>query len=80
MPNNKARELYLRRKADRQGLRLSKSGRRDPHALDYGLYALIDHRTGDAINPALANRWAHSWSLDRVEAYLFARMHEKAAA
>jgi hypothetical protein len=80
MSNNKGRELYLRRKADRQGLRLSKSGRRDPQACDYGLYALIDIQTDSAVNPALANRWAHSWSLAQVEAYLFADMHEKVAA
>ena len=80
MPKNRVRELYLRRKADRQGLHLSKCGRRDPQACDYGLYALIDHQTGSAVNPALANRWPHSWSLDQVEAYLLTDMREKAAA
>jgi hypothetical protein len=34
----------LRRMADRNGLRLVKSRSRDPRAVDYGLYALIDVR------------------------------------
>ena len=36
------RENRLRRMAKRQGLRLEKSRRRDPRALDYGGYWLID--------------------------------------
>ena len=40
----------LRRKANLYGLRLSKSPRRDPDALDYGLYGLIDERTNCVIN------------------------------
>jgi hypothetical protein len=66
----KVRENRLRRVADRQGYRLSKSPRRDPNALDYGLFALIDHLTGGAANPALAGHFVHSWDLDTVEAYL----------
>jgi hypothetical protein len=69
MPD-KTRENRLRRKADRMGLQLVKSPRRDPQALDFGLYALVDHETGGAVNPALANRWTCSWSLDQVERYL----------
>ena len=67
---NKTRENRLRRVADRHGLRLVKSARRDQKAVDYGLYALIDFETGGAINPALADRWPCSWSLDEVEKYL----------
>lgn len=62
-------ENRLRRMADRQGLRLVKSRSRDPKALDYGLYALIDVETGGAVNPALVGRTC-SWTLDQVENYL----------
>lgn len=37
----KVRENRLRRAATRQGLFLSRRRRRDPNALDYGLYALF---------------------------------------
>jgi hypothetical protein len=40
--DEKVRENRLRRMADRQGLRLVKSRRRDPRALDYGTYMLVD--------------------------------------
>ena len=43
----KTLETRLRRAAERQGLRLDKSRRRDPHALDYGTYQLVDIETGD---------------------------------
>lgn len=42
----KVRENRLRRMADRQGLRLEKSRRRDPRALDYGTYRLVNAQTG----------------------------------
>jgi hypothetical protein len=47
MPTNpaKAREDKLRRMAERQGLRLVKSGRRDPLALGYGKFALFKNDT-----------------------------------
>ena len=66
----KVRENRLRRIADRRGYRLSKSPRRDPNALDYGLFALLEHRTGGAVNAPLADHFVHSWDLDTVEAYL----------
>lgn len=66
----KVRENRLRRIADRRGLRLVKSRSRDPEALDFGLYALIDVATNGAVNPALAQRWVCSWGLDEVEDYL----------
>ena len=37
----KVRENRLRRMADRRGLKLQRSPRRDTHALDYDLYALM---------------------------------------
>ena len=64
------RAMRLRRIADRRGLRLVKSGRRDPGALEYMLYALVDQQTGKAINPPLADRFECSWTLDQVEDYL----------
>jgi hypothetical protein len=67
---DKVRENRIRRIADRRGLRLVKSDRRDPNALDYGLYALIDYDTGSAVNPSLIGRYACSWTLDQIEDYL----------
>ena len=51
MNNTKVNENRLRRVADRQGLQLRKSRRRDPNAVDYGLYALIERSYGSAIHP-----------------------------
>jgi hypothetical protein len=68
--NEKARENRLRRIAERHGYRLTKSRSRDPQACDYGLYGVLDVRTNGAVNPALANRWVHSWTLDHVEEWL----------
>ena len=68
-PAVKTRENRARRKATRRGLRLSKSPRRDPGALDYNLYALIDH-TGKAVNAPLAGSFNHSWTLDQIKAHL----------
>jgi hypothetical protein len=64
----KCMENRLRRKARQCGLRLSKSRRRDPSALDYGLYCLIDIRTGGLDH--WAGQFAHVLDLDEVEAYL----------
>ena len=68
--SNKARENRLRRMADRQGYRLVKSRSRDPRARDFGLYGLVDPRTGGTVNPLLVDRWRCSWSLEQVEAWL----------
>ena len=67
---DKIRENRLRRTADRQGYRLVKSRSRDPHAVDYALYALLDVRSGGAVNPAIAQRWTCSWTLEEVEEFL----------
>lgn len=68
--DEKVRENRLRRMADRQGLRLTRSRSRDPQAIDFGLYALIDIETSGTINPVIAGRWICSWTLDEVEGYL----------
>lgn len=68
----KVRENRLRRMADRQGLKLVKSRTRDPRALDYGLYGLIDIESGGTVHPMLANRWPYALTLDEVEDRLIA--------
>lgn len=44
MTDDKVRENRSRRAADRQGFRLVKSRTRDPQAVLYGKYWLIDYR------------------------------------
>jgi hypothetical protein len=62
------REKRLRRMAERQGLRLHKSRRRDPRALDYGGYMLSDiYRKTVVLG---GNQHAYSATLDEVEQYL----------
>ena len=63
-------EARMRGIADRIGYRLVKSRSRDPQAVDFGLYALIDVEIGGAVNPAIANRWTCSWTLDQCEEFL----------
>jgi len=60
----------LRRAAARQGLVLHRSRRRDPRALDYGLYWLKDG-TGTAVAASAGA------SLDEIEAYLAAGTPER---
>jgi len=70
MTPDKTRETRLRRLASRQGLRLQKSPRRDPHAWDFGTYQLVDDRDGWAV---LANRQiggGYGMSLDDIEEWL----------
>lgn len=77
--SQKARENRLRRMADRQGLLLVKSRRRDPRALDYGQYVLVEdtagnreglgrQRGGQAAISDFAN--GHGRSLDDIERVL----------
>lgn len=61
---DKVRENRLRRMAERQGLVFTRSRRRDPRALDYGLYWLSDRETGVTVTHV------HGITLDEVEAYL----------
>lgn len=64
MAADKVRENRLRRAAERQGLALVKSRRRDPRAVDFGLYWL----TNPATNTLETHE--HGLSLDEIEAYL----------
>jgi len=68
MANGKTRETRLRRMADRQGLRLVKSRRRDPYALDFGKYMLVDAL--DAVVAGAGPAGDPSLTLDEVEAWL----------
>ena len=64
----KVRENRLRRAAGRQGLRLSKSRRRDPRAIDYGGYMIVDTSTNAVV--AGASPIAYNMNLDEVEDFL----------
>jgi hypothetical protein len=59
--DEKVRENRLRRMAERQGLVLHKSRRRDPLALDYGRWTIVD---GDSTERH------QTTDLDSIEAYL----------
>lgn len=59
----KVRENRLRRMAQRQGLTLTRSRRRDPRALDFGLYWLTD-ASGANVTPE------QGIDIDAVEAFL----------
>lgn len=62
------RENRLRRAAERQGLRLVKSRRRDPRAFDYGKYMLVDVQTSGVVYGLVAGHIGAD--LDDIEAYL----------
>ncbi|WP_257541020.1 hypothetical protein [Sphingobium sp. CFD-1] len=66
--NEKVRENRLRRIAERRGMILSKSRRRDPKAIDYGGYMLIDATSNAAIMGS--DSFAFSASLDDIENWL----------
>jgi hypothetical protein len=59
----KVRENRLRRMAQRQGLRLEKSRRRDRRALGYGTYMLVDPHT----NTIEAGDHQHGYGMTLVE-------------
>ena len=66
---DKVRENRLRRVADRQGLKLRRSRRRDPQAIDYGLYALTA-QDGRGFTHLQGPNSIYALSLDEVEEYL----------
>ncbi len=61
----RVRENRLRRLAQRQGLMLQKSRRRDPSALDYGRWFIVDQDTNGLVAGDQLGI-----TLDDVEAYL----------
>lgn len=75
-PSEKVRENRLRRMADRQGLRLEKSRRRDPRAIDYGKYTLVDPNT-NAIVAGAEGTGRPNFSLDDVEDWLTNPVEER---
>ncbi|WP_200213399.1 hypothetical protein [Micromonospora coerulea] len=64
MTDDKVRENRLRRMAERQGLTLTKSRRRDPRAVDYGKYWLADANTTAMQTPE------QGMTLDEIETHL----------
>jgi hypothetical protein len=64
---DKIRENRLRRMAKRQGLELRASGRRDPRALDYGKYVLVNAERNVIVGVASGRS---NFTLDDVENYL----------
>lgn len=67
--DGKVRENRLRRAAARQGLRLVKSARRDPRAIDYGVYWIVRETTGGWRGRELQSP-EQGMTLDEVEDYL----------
>lgn len=66
--DDKVRENRLRRMAARQGLTLHRSRRRDPRALDYGGYWLVDQQRN-----AVVYGWGTAGAeggLDDIERFL----------
>jgi hypothetical protein len=71
MVTEKSRETRLRRMAERQGLRLVKSRLRDPNAIGYGKYVLVDVETNTvAIPDGYGPTGQPDWPLDEIEAWL----------
>jgi hypothetical protein len=64
----KVRENRLRRVAERQGLRLVKSRRRDPRAIDYGTFGLVDPATNTLVAGSAST--GYGLSLDDIEEQL----------
>ena len=62
---DKVRENRLRRVAQRQGLALAKSRRRDPRATDYGTYMLVDPSTNGVV--AYGQSSGYGLNLDEIE-------------
>jgi hypothetical protein len=64
MQDTKVNRNRLRRAAHRQGLKLTKSARRDPRALDYGRYWLTDQDGATVLGGA------HGATLDQAASFL----------
>ena len=71
MTDEKVRENRARRAAERQGLGLVKSRRRDPKALDYDMYGLTELSTGEALKGVGAPSLRYGLTIDEVEVYLY---------
>jgi hypothetical protein len=67
---DRARENRLRRMAERQGLRLERSPRRDPDEPGHGTYQLIHTYTRGVVHAGHAGQAGYGLDLDDVEEYL----------
>lgn len=65
--DEKVRENKLRRISERRGFRIEKSRRKDPQAVDFGGYMLIDVRSNAVVLGA--GTFPYSATLDEIEAY-----------
>jgi hypothetical protein len=65
--DQKVHEARVRRMIDRQGYLLEKSRRRDPRAVGYGNYRIVDPTTNTVV--AGAGRAGYAMSLDEAEAW-----------
>ena len=72
--SDKTRINKLRRMAERQGLALRKSKQRDPLALGFGKYMIVDDAGAAVLG---ADTYSYSASIDDVEWYLTNGMHAK---
>ncbi len=70
---DKVKENRLRLTAERRGLKLKRSRRRDPKAVDFGGYMLVDIRT-DAVVLG-GGVFSFQASLEEVETYFDAPRH-----
>ena len=68
MSDEKVRENRLRRMAQRQGLALQKSRRRDVRAIDYDRWMIVDPFTNTVVAGELNS--FRAMTLDQVEAWL----------
>ena len=68
MTDEKVLENRLRRIAQRRGMQLLKSRRRDPQAIDYGGFMLTDTRFNAVILGG--EGWAYSAALEDIRKYL----------
>ena len=75
--SEKVRENRLRRMAERQGLVVHKSRRRDPRAIDYGVYYVADASTS-LLDQRLDQQFG--LTLDEVEALLTGEYDEAGSA
>ena len=67
--DEKVRENRLRRMAQRQGLRVVKSRRRDPRAIGFGCYYIVDIEM-NCVGAGTEDYGRPNYSLDDVEEYL----------
>ena len=68
--SDKVRENRLRRVAERRGLKLVKCPRRDPGALDYGTFALVNAQNLIVFGGGGVGPYGYAASLEDIEAHL----------